>query len=142
MWGRSERRQRRMQTSRACWGDKSGTVWSNKWDESASNEEKLERIITQKWLALFPLSTEGWAEQRRTGCQLHQPKPLAGIPRLFYTWEFPCFVGNKDPSGNAVLTHPLCASTESFNPGLFSQCHLESSPRRFQYHTFSKRKMI
>lgn len=38
-----------------------------KWDESASNEQKLERIITQKWLALFPLSTEGWAEQRRTG---------------------------------------------------------------------------
>ena len=31
---------------------------SVKWDESASNEEKLERIITQKWLALFPLSTE------------------------------------------------------------------------------------
>ncbi|WP_455672370.1 SusD/RagB family nutrient-binding outer membrane lipoprotein [Phocaeicola sp.] len=38
-----------------------------KWDEGASNEEKLERIITQKWLALFPLSNEGWAEQRRTG---------------------------------------------------------------------------
>lgn len=38
-----------------------------KWDEAASKEEKLERIITQKWLALFPLSTEGWAEQRRTG---------------------------------------------------------------------------
>ncbi len=40
---------------------------SVKWDENANNEEKLERIITQKWLALFPLSTEGWAEQRRTG---------------------------------------------------------------------------
>ncbi|SMO64329.1 Susd and RagB outer membrane lipoprotein [Saccharicrinis carchari] len=40
---------------------------SVKWDEGATKEEKLERIITQKWLALFPLSTEGWAEQRRTG---------------------------------------------------------------------------
>lgn len=38
-----------------------------KWDESATNEAKLQRIITQKWLALFPLSTEAWAEQRRTG---------------------------------------------------------------------------
>lgn len=38
-----------------------------KWDEAATNEQKLERIITQKWLALFPLSIEGWAEQRRTG---------------------------------------------------------------------------
>ena len=38
-----------------------------KWDEGATNEQKLERIITQKFLALFPLSNEAWAEQRRTG---------------------------------------------------------------------------
>lgn len=37
------------------------------WDESASNEEKLERIITQKWIAMFPDGNEAWAEQRRTG---------------------------------------------------------------------------
>ncbi len=43
-----------------------------KWDEGASNEQKLERIMIQKYLALFPLSTEAWAEQRRTG-----------YPRLF-----------------------------------------------------------
>ena len=30
----------------------------------------------------------------------------AGAPRLFYTWKFPHSVGNKDPSGNAALTHP------------------------------------
>lgn len=38
-----------------------------KWDEGATKEEKLQRIITQKWLALFPLSNEAWAEYRRTG---------------------------------------------------------------------------
>ena len=38
-----------------------------KWDEGASQEDKLARIITQKYFALFPLSTEAWAEQRRTG---------------------------------------------------------------------------
>ncbi|WP_370861687.1 SusD/RagB family nutrient-binding outer membrane lipoprotein [Parabacteroides faecis] len=38
-----------------------------KWDESASKEDKLQRIITQKWIANFPLSTEAWAEYRRTG---------------------------------------------------------------------------
>lgn len=38
-----------------------------KWDESAGNEEKLQRIIIQKWIANFPLSTEAWAEYRRTG---------------------------------------------------------------------------
>lgn len=38
-----------------------------KWNEAASKEEKLQRIITQKWLANYPLSTEAWAEYRRTG---------------------------------------------------------------------------
>ncbi|QNK62435.1 SusD/RagB family nutrient-binding outer membrane lipoprotein [Pedobacter sp. PAMC26386] len=38
-----------------------------KWDESASNELKLERIITQKWLAIFPEGQEAWSEFRRTG---------------------------------------------------------------------------
>lgn len=38
-----------------------------KWDEAASKEDKLQRIITQKWIANFPLSTEAWAEYRRTG---------------------------------------------------------------------------
>ena len=38
-----------------------------KWDESAVFEEKLERIITQKWIALYPLGMEAWAEYRRTG---------------------------------------------------------------------------
>lgn len=38
-----------------------------KWNEGAGKEEKLQRIITQKWIANFPLSTEAWAEYRRTG---------------------------------------------------------------------------
>ena len=37
------------------------------WDESDDNETKLEKIITQKYFALFPLSTEAWTEMRRTG---------------------------------------------------------------------------
>lgn len=43
-----------------------------RWDDAASDEIKLERIITQKWLAVFPEGCEAWAEQRRTG-----------YPRLF-----------------------------------------------------------
>lgn len=38
-----------------------------KWNESDSQETKLEKIITQKYIALFPLSTEAWTELRRTG---------------------------------------------------------------------------
>ena len=32
-----------------------------------NTETNLERIITQKWLALYPNGVEAWAEQRRTG---------------------------------------------------------------------------
>lgn len=45
---------------------------SPKWDEQATNEIKLEKIITQKWIAAYPEGCEAWAEQRRTG-----------YPRLF-----------------------------------------------------------
>ena len=38
-----------------------------KWDASASEEENLERIITQKYLAIFPNGFEAWSEWRRTG---------------------------------------------------------------------------
>lgn len=37
-----------------------------KWDETASPENKLERIITQKWLAIYPDGQEAWSEFRRT----------------------------------------------------------------------------
>ncbi|KIO74743.1 hypothetical protein TH53_24720 [Pedobacter lusitanus] len=38
-----------------------------KWDNGATNEQKLERIITQKWIAVFPEGQEAWSEFRRTG---------------------------------------------------------------------------
>ncbi len=38
-----------------------------KWDEGASAEVKLEKIITQKWIAMFPNGQEAWSEFRRTG---------------------------------------------------------------------------
>ncbi|MGP1525858.1 MAG: SusD/RagB family nutrient-binding outer membrane lipoprotein [Bacteroidales bacterium] len=37
------------------------------WDDSADNDKKLERIITQKWIAEYPMGLEAWAEYRRTG---------------------------------------------------------------------------
>ena len=50
-----------------------GETWESltkigvKWNDEDSKETKLEKIITQKYLALFPLSTEAWTELRRTG---------------------------------------------------------------------------
>jgi hypothetical protein len=37
------------------------------WDATASNEVKLQKIITQKWIAGFPEGQEAWSEWRRTG---------------------------------------------------------------------------
>jgi hypothetical protein len=42
------------------------------WDGAATNEVKLQKIITQKWIANFPEGQEAWSEYRRTG-----------YPRLF-----------------------------------------------------------
>jgi len=56
------------------------------WNASATNEQNLERIITQKWIAMFPCGGwEAWTEYRRTG-----------YPRLF-----PVVVNN---SGGTIST--------------------------------------
>ena len=54
-----------------------------KWNAGASEEEQLERIITQKWIAMFPNGTEAWSEFRRTGYPLIFPVrsnyPTSGV---------------------------------------------------------------
>ena len=37
------------------------------WDDATTQEEQLEKIITQKWIAGFPEGKNAWAEWRRTG---------------------------------------------------------------------------
>ena len=37
------------------------------WSATDPFETNLERIITQKWIAMYPDGPEGWAEFRRTG---------------------------------------------------------------------------
>lgn len=37
------------------------------WDDAASNEVKLEKIITQKWIDSFTNCLEAWVDHRRTG---------------------------------------------------------------------------
>ncbi len=37
------------------------------WDNTSEDEVKLQRIMVQKWIALFPNGQEAWSEMRRTG---------------------------------------------------------------------------
>jgi len=57
------------------------------WEDGASDERKLEKIITQKWIAMYPDGPEGWAEFRRTG-----------YPRLL-----PVVVNNSNGTINTAL---------------------------------------
>ncbi len=40
---------------------------SPNFDEATTNDEMLQKIITQKWIAMFPEGMEAWSEFRRTG---------------------------------------------------------------------------
>lgn len=47
-----------------------------KW-EAGNTERNFERIITQKWIAMFPQGQEAWSEYRRTGYPKFFPLPVA-----------------------------------------------------------------
>lgn len=52
---------------RADFNSPSVSKVSPNWDDAATDEERLEKIITQKWIAGFPEGMNAWAEWRRTG---------------------------------------------------------------------------
>lgn len=81
-----------------------------KWNDTDPFERKLERIITQKWLAIFPDGQEAWSEFRRTGYPKNFPVVMNNsngtistatqIRRLpFPTSEY---LNNADNVGKAV----------------------------------------
>lgn len=81
------------------------------WDSNASTDTNLERIITQKWLANFPLGQESWTEYRRTGYPKLMPVVVnnsggvvsteRGARRLYYPQEERI---NNLTNHNAALT--------------------------------------
>ncbi len=44
------------------------------WGSASTDEQHLEQIITQKWIALYPDGWEAWAEKRRTGYPVFYPR--------------------------------------------------------------------
>jgi len=72
------------------------------WNDGGDEEEKLEKIGTQKWLALFPNSAEAWAEYRR----LHYPKILKPVKNF-----------NSDVNDDQQIRRvPYPVSEQSDNP--------------------------
>ena len=52
----------------SSYSDSSTGQVSVNWADATNFDERLEKIITQKWIALFPDGQEAWSEFRRTGC--------------------------------------------------------------------------
>ena len=50
-----------------------------KWDSFNTDEQRLEGIITQKWIANFPMGAEAWTTFRRTGYPRLIPVKVNGM---------------------------------------------------------------
>jgi hypothetical protein len=79
-----------------------------KWSDAASNEVKLQKIITQKWIAGFPDGQEAWAETRRTG-----------YPKLFLPVHN--YSGGKIPEGTFVRRLNFFVNEKTSNPTGYAQ---------------------
>lgn len=84
-----------------------------KWNESDGKELKLEKIITQKWLALYPDGAEAWAEHRRTG----YPKLFAIKTNTSGSGS----VGGVISSGTSIKRLPLPSSEYTTNGTLVNE---------------------
>ncbi|TFH27894.1 MAG: SusD/RagB family nutrient-binding outer membrane lipoprotein [Bacteroidia bacterium] len=79
------------------------------WDDAATNEVKLERIMTQKWIAAQHNSIEAWVDHRRTGYPKlpynyrNDSSPDHGvIADDDFLKRVPIFFGNSEQVNNPV----------------------------------------
>lgn len=76
------------------------------WNPAANTEVKLEKIVTQKWLALYPDGQEAWTEFRRTG-----------YPKLF-----PVVVNNSNGTITGFIKRlPIPAKYKNSNQSGYQQ---------------------
>lgn len=72
-----------------------------KWNEGDTQAKKLQRIITQKYIALYPLGHETWCDYRRTGYPSFMPVGNAAVPSEY--------------SGQTVISRVVFPISESKN---------------------------
>lgn len=73
-----------------------------KWSDSDSFERKLEKIVTQKWIAIYPDGQEAWTEFRRTG----YPKVFPVVRNL----------SNEISTSNQIRRIPFSSTERLSNP--------------------------
>ncbi len=80
-----------------------------KWDNTADDETKLERIMTQKWIAAQHNSIEAWVDHRRTGYpklpfnyQNDSNEDFGVIAADDFLKRVPIFFGNSEQVNNPV----------------------------------------
>lgn len=98
------------------------------WDESATTEEKQERIITQKWIANWLLGCEAWADWRRTGYPYLMPvvsnksngvvDSAHGLRRMPY----PASEAVSNGTNYAYAVSTLLGGTDNYNTRLWFDC--------------------
>jgi hypothetical protein len=86
-----------------------------KWQEGDSQEKKLERIITQKWIALWPLGQEAWSEHRRTGYPKFFPLGSATDPNIEVASRLPYSINEvKNNSNNLTEAIRLLGGEDNY----------------------------
>lgn len=94
-----------------------------KWNDGATFQEKLEKIITQKWVAMYPEGEEAWAEFRRTGYPKQYPVVLnlsgGVIPEGEFIKRFPyptIFTNAAPTEVSAAVSKFLGGKDSPFTP--------------------------
>lgn len=91
-----------------------------KYDEGADFETNLERIITQKWIAMYPDGPEGWSEFRRTGYPKLFPvvknESNGKVSTSIQIRRLPYPASEKKTNGDAVNAGISTLNSESNNP--------------------------
>ncbi|PSL47628.1 SusD/RagB-like outer membrane lipoprotein [Chitinophaga niastensis] len=91
-----------------------------KWDAAAATEVKLERIITQKWIAMYPEGEEAWSEFRRTGYPKLFPVVINNSNNTISTTDFVrrvFFPSNEYASNGAAVQKAIATLSEPKDVG-------------------------
>lgn len=94
------------------------------WNAAGTQEEQLEQIITQKWIANYPMGLEAWADYRRTGYPELAPSVddlsngvvdrIRGARRLSYPYTEKSLNSENYPGAVSLLDGPDNMATDLF----------------------------